>query len=192
MTSVDNRSGVGGLGHFGLLFAKALGASKVVAISRKREKEADARKMGADEFIATDEDKDWATKNAGSIDLIVSTVSSHKMPLGEYIGLLRIKGTFVIVGAPEDSLPGFNGFALIGKGAQMKGSAIGSPDDIREMLALAAEKNIQPWIQERPMKEANQATIDMEYVSSILPMPIRLHYNADIDTAKTWRATDTC
>ena len=71
--------GVGGLGHFGLLFAKALGASEVTAISRTREKEADTKKMGADKFIATDDDKDWATKNASSLDLIVCTVSSHKM-----------------------------------------------------------------------------------------------------------------
>lgn len=147
--------------------------------------------MGADEFIATDEDKDWATKNASSIDLIVSTVSSHKMPLQEYIGLLRIKGTFIIVGAPEDSLPGFNGFALIGKGAKMGGSKIGSPDDIREMLALAAERGIKPWIQERPMKDANQATVDMEYVSKIGSMLIYLTYSADNTTARIWRGTDT-
>lgn len=30
------------------------------------------------------------------------------------------------------------------------------------MLALAAEKKIQPWIQERPLKDANQTIIDME------------------------------
>lgn len=71
--------GVGGLGHFGVLFAKALGADKVVAISRKTSKREDVLKMGADLYIATDDEPDWATKYARSLDLIVSTVSSTKV-----------------------------------------------------------------------------------------------------------------
>jgi alcohol dehydrogenase (NADP+) len=46
--------GIGGLGHFGLLFAKALGADEVVAISRTSSKKEDSLKMGATKFIATD------------------------------------------------------------------------------------------------------------------------------------------
>lgn len=53
--------GVGGLGHFGVLFAKALGADKVVGISRKADKRDDVLKMGADEYVATSEDKDVST-----------------------------------------------------------------------------------------------------------------------------------
>lgn len=71
--------GVGGLGHFGIMFAKALGADRVVAISRKDNKREDALKLGADAYIATDDDKDWAQKNSRSLDLIVSTVSSSKV-----------------------------------------------------------------------------------------------------------------
>lgn len=153
--------GVGGLGHFGLIWAKALGAKKVVAISRTDTKKADALKIGADGFIAT-ADKDWSTKNANTLDLIVSTVSSPKMPLGQYLQLLRPHGTFVQVGAPEDELPGFSAFALIAKGASITGSAIGSPDEIRDMLKLVDEKKLKPWIEERPMKDANAAVVDME------------------------------
>lgn len=72
----------------------------------------------------------------------------------------------VMVGAPEDNLPQFNGFSLIAKGAQLKGSAIGSPEDIREMLALASSSKVKPWIQERPMSDANQATIVSTLASS--------------------------
>lgn len=49
--------GVGGLGHFGIMFAKALGADKVVGISRKADKRDDVLKMGADQYIATEDDK---------------------------------------------------------------------------------------------------------------------------------------
>lgn len=45
-------------GHFGVIFAKALGADKVVGISRKADKKDDVLKMGADEYIATSDDKD--------------------------------------------------------------------------------------------------------------------------------------
>jgi len=153
--------GVGGLGHFGLLWAKALGCDKVVAISRTSSKKEDAAKMGADHFIATDEDKDWAKKNERSLDLIVCTVSSPKMPIVQYLQLLRTNGQFIQVGAPEEAIPGFNMFALIAKGVKIGGSAIGSPKEIREMLDFAVKKNVHPFIQERPLKEANQAVIDM-------------------------------
>lgn len=71
--------GVGGLGHFGVLFAKAMGADKVVAISRKSGKAEDCLKMGADLYIATDDEPDWAAKHARSLDLVVCTVSSTKV-----------------------------------------------------------------------------------------------------------------
>jgi alcohol dehydrogenase (NADP+) len=71
--------GVGGLGHFGVLFAKALGTDQVVAISRKKGKAEDALKLGADLYIATDDDPDWAKNYARTLDLIICTVSSAKV-----------------------------------------------------------------------------------------------------------------
>jgi D-arabinose 1-dehydrogenase-like Zn-dependent alcohol dehydrogenase len=154
--------GVGGLGHFGVLFAKALGCDKVVAISRRRNKEEDARKMGADEYIATSEDEKWDRKHSRSLDLLISTVSSPDMPLSGYLRLLRTNGQFIQVGAPEDSLPAISAFALIAKGCKVGGSQIGSPKEIEEMLEFAAEKGVKPWIQERGMKQANPSVVDME------------------------------
>jgi alcohol dehydrogenase (NADP+) len=154
--------GIGGLGHFGLLWAKALGCDEVVAISRTRNKAADAKKMGADKFIATDEDDGWNRKHRRSLDLIISTVSSPKMPLSKYFQLLRTNGQFIQVGAPEDPIPSFSAFALIAKGCKMGGSSIGSPSQIREMLEFAVKHNICPWIQERPMKSANDCIIAMD------------------------------
>jgi alcohol dehydrogenase (NADP+) len=70
--------GVGGLGHFGVLFAKALGA-KVVGLSRRSDKKEDILKMGADEYIAMEEDEDWLKKNEKTFDLIINTISSTKV-----------------------------------------------------------------------------------------------------------------
>lgn len=154
--------GLGGLGHFAVMWAKALGADKVVVVSRSSAKKEDALKMGADDFIATGEDSDWATKNASTLDLIISTVSNTDMPLGKYLDLLRLDGTLVQVGAPDDGLPGFRGFPLILKRIKITGSMIGSPSDIRDMFQLAVDKNVRPWVEAIPMKDANKAILDME------------------------------
>lgn len=90
--------GVGGLGHYAIMFAKALGADRVVCISRKSNKKEDALKLGTDAYIATDEDGKWAAKNTRTLDLIISTVSSTKMPIADYIKLLRPSGTFIQLG----------------------------------------------------------------------------------------------
>jgi alcohol dehydrogenase (NADP+) len=69
--------GVGGLGHFAVLFAKAFGADEVVGISRRESKRADAINLGCDDYIATSDDADWVKKNSERFDLIISTVSSN-------------------------------------------------------------------------------------------------------------------
>ncbi|WPG98647.1 Hypothetical protein R9X50_00144000 [Acrodontium crateriforme] len=154
--------GVGGLGHFGLLWAKALGCTSITAISRTTAKKDDCLKMGATAFIATDEEEDWSTKYAKTVDLIVCTVSSHKMPLNDYLKLLRLRGTFIMVGVPEDSLPAIDLGTLTDRRAKIGGSTVGSRQQIREMLDLAVEKGVHPWINMYPMKDANKALIEFE------------------------------
>lgn len=67
--------GIGGLGHFAVLFAKAMGA-RVTAISRSESKKEDALKLGASEYVATGDDiKKTAEAHAGTLDLIVCTAS---------------------------------------------------------------------------------------------------------------------
>ncbi|KIW07804.1 uncharacterized protein PV09_01726 [Verruconis gallopava] len=154
--------GIGGLGHYGIIWARALGATTVVAISRSSTKRDEATKLGATGFIATGEDPDWATKHARSLDLIVSTVSSHDLPLSGYLSLLAPDGQFIQVGSPEDELPRFSAFHLIGKGAKLGGSCIGPPWEIKEMLEFAAKNGVKGWTEARPMSEANQVIVDQE------------------------------
>lgn len=84
------------------------------------------------------------------------------MPLPEYLSLLRIGGTLIQVGIPEDGPLSVPAASLVWSGVKLAGSLIGSPKEIREMLQLASEKNVKPWVTERPMSEANQAIVDME------------------------------
>jgi D-arabinose 1-dehydrogenase-like Zn-dependent alcohol dehydrogenase len=174
------------LGHFGILWAKALGAEKVFAISRRSNKREDAVRLGADEYFATEEDADWAEDLKMTLDLLICTVSSsqvwhtqfHKncrigpiagksilmmrqMPLESYLSCLRTDGCFVQIGLPEDKFPQFRAGLLASRSAKVAGSFIGAPHEIREMLQLAVDRKVVPWVTERPMKEANAAIIDM-------------------------------
>jgi D-arabinose 1-dehydrogenase-like Zn-dependent alcohol dehydrogenase len=84
------------------------------------------------------------------------------MPLEGYLGLLKTKGTYIQIGAPDGGeLPPINAFTLLANGIKVGGSAIGSPKEIEEMLQIAADKKIKPWINERPLKEANDVVQDM-------------------------------
>jgi alcohol dehydrogenase (NADP+) len=82
------------------------------------------------------------------------------MPLAEYVGLLATNGSFVQVGLPEDGVLNAP-VANLRRRLKMESSLIGSPNEIREMFALVAEKGIKPWIETVPMKDANKAIVDM-------------------------------
>ncbi|KAL8665673.1 MAG: hypothetical protein Q9168_007641 [Polycauliona sp. 1 TL-2023] len=154
--------GLGGLGHLGVLFAKAMGCERVVAFSRKGDKATDALALGADAYTATSEEEGWEEKYAGSLDLIICTVSDPRMPLSGYLGLLRPKGRFCQVGIPEEPMQGLDAMALVLNGTSISFSDSASPGNIREMLALAARKGIKAWTQKRPMEEVNEALKEME------------------------------
>ncbi|KAL5940707.1 hypothetical protein ACKVV1_008376 [Pyricularia oryzae] len=156
--------GVGGLGHFAVLFAKAMGADKVVGVSRRESKRKEVMSLGADDYIATEDEKDWEKHHRRSLDLIICTVSHTGMPLDKYLMLLKPNGILINVGVPEGgALPNLNAFTLVINAVSVGGSLIGSPSEIREMLEFVAEHNIKPLIETRPMKEANQAILDMEH-----------------------------
>lgn len=154
--------GIGGLGHFALLFAKAMGA-EVTAVSHSPSKKADAEKMGATHFIATgSEGPDVFKNHQNSLDLLICTTNDPRMPLDGYIQLLAPHGYLVFVGVPEEPIPQFRPGALIFKNAHLGGSLIGSPAVIRDMFEVVSKENVRTWIQEVPMNTVNQAVVDME------------------------------
>lgn len=84
------------------------------------------------------------------------------MPLNEYLGLLKFGGTYVQVGHPDDGKFQLGPGPMIRKKVTFTGSSIASPEDIREMMQLAVDKECQPWVEQRPMSEANQAMVDLD------------------------------
>ncbi|PRP87209.1 zinc-binding alcohol dehydrogenase [Planoprotostelium fungivorum] len=147
--------GIGGLGHFALLFAKALGA-EVTAISHSDHKREDAKKLGASHFIITGQEG-WDKDNKESLDLVICTTNDAKMPLESFLSLLTPGGVFVLVGIPEEPLPQIKPFSLIQRNVHLCGSLVGSPAEMKEMLELAATQNIKTWIEPYPMDKVNDA-----------------------------------
>lgn len=96
-----------------------------------------------------------------TFDILISTVD--KFPAGvsirEFLGMLYVHGKFISVGLPDvdQPLPAIHPFDVMMNGSLLGGSHIGSKEDMLEMLALAAEKGVKPWIQELPMKDAGKA-----------------------------------
>lgn len=141
----------GGLGHFGIMFAKALGA-EVWAISRSDAKKEDAIKLGADGFIATGAKKNWAEEHEFSFDMIVTTANSNEnFDLAQYLSLLDVHGKFVMVGlAPGDGQK-ISAFDLINNGCFIGASHLGSRKEMLQMLDLAAEKGLKSWSEKIPI-----------------------------------------
>lgn len=152
--------GIGGLGHFAVMFAGAL-AAEVTAISHSAEKKNDALKMGASHFLVTAE-QGWPAGHVRSLDLIICTTFAKSMPIAEYLSLLDIGGTMVYVGIPEQALPALPPTLMIGSNTALRGSNTGSKKEALEMLELAASMGVKSWIEEMPMSKCIEAIKMME------------------------------
>jgi uncharacterized zinc-type alcohol dehydrogenase-like protein len=145
--------GIGGLGHLGIQFAKAFGA-EVTAFSTSKEKEEEARSLGAHHFVNT-RDTSALKKLNGGFDLLLSTVGADQ-DWQSYVSALRPKGTLCIVGVPASALQ-LQAFPMIAGQRAVSGSPIGSPRDLHEMLDVAARHNIKAITECFPMAKAHEA-----------------------------------
>ncbi|MEN6625643.1 MAG: NAD(P)-dependent alcohol dehydrogenase [Candidatus Sumerlaeia bacterium] len=144
--------GLGGLGHIGIKLAHAMGA-EVTVLSHSARKEADARRLGADEFVAT---------SGGSLaslgrrfDLIVNTVSAN-LDWNMYMRMLKANGTMVILGIPCESIP-MNAFSLVSGGKCLAGSGMGGIPETQAMLDFCGAHNIVSDIETIPIQQVNEA-----------------------------------
>ncbi len=130
--------GLGGLGHMGVKFAASFGAD-VTVLSTSASKKEDALALGAHHFEIT-KDADTMKKLAGTFDFILNTVSAQH-DYNDYLNLLKLNGTMVVVGVPPHPSP-VQAFNLIGKRRSLAGSLIGGIKQTQEMLDYCAEHNI--------------------------------------------------
>jgi uncharacterized zinc-type alcohol dehydrogenase-like protein len=146
--------GLGGLGHMGLKFAKALGAD-VTLFTRTAGKEQEAYRLGADHVvISTDEKQMDAVKN--HFDFILDTVPNQH-DLNPYLTTLKRDGTHILVGLIEPIEPAIHSGKLVGGRKTVAGSLIGGIAETQEMLDFCAEHNIGCDVEMIDMQDINGA-----------------------------------
>ena len=130
--------GLGGLGHMGVKFAVAMGA-EVTVLSHSPGKQADAMAMGAHHFVST-KDPQNLTPLAKNFDLILNTVSAE-LVLNDYLNLLKLDGTLVVIGLPGKPYEVHAGTLLNGR-RSVSGSMIGGIPEMQEMLEFCSQHSI--------------------------------------------------
>lgn len=144
--------GLGGLGHMGLKFAVSFGA-EVTLISSSANKEKDARRLGAHNFLLST-DKPQMKKASGSFDVILNTVSANH-DYEDYLKLLDLDGKMIIVGLPPED-PRVSPFDLLKNRRSVIGSMVGSVKETQEMLDYCAAKGIGSDVE----------VINMDYINT--------------------------
>jgi propanol-preferring alcohol dehydrogenase len=147
-------SGVGGLGHVAVQYAKAMGLH-VAAVDLGPEKMALARKLGA-EITVDAKTQDPATEIqkqiGGAHGVLVTAVSI--IAFKQALGMLRRGGTCVLNGLPPGEFP-VSIFELVLNGNTIRGSIVGTRLDLEESLAFAAEGKVKPTIETLPLESIN-------------------------------------
>lgn len=146
--------GLGGLGHMGLKFAKALGA-EVTLFTRSPAKEDEARRLGADHVVLSTDTAQMKGVR-GQFDFILDTVPQQH-DLNPYLATLKIDGVHVLVGLVEPIEPTVHSANIIFGRRSIAGSLIGGMAETQEMLDFCAEHGITCDVEMIDIQDINHA-----------------------------------
>ncbi len=147
-------SGVGGLGHVAIQYAKAMGMH-VVAVDLGPEKMALAKKLGAELTIdakTQDPAREVQKQIGGAHGVLVTAVSTGAFK--QAIGMLRRGGTCVLNGLPPGEFP-VSIFDVVLNRYTIRGSIVGTREDLQEALAFVAEGKVKATIETLPLASIN-------------------------------------
>lgn len=147
-------AGLGGLGHVAVKLAAAMGA-EVTVLSRSPEKEADARRFGAGDFVLHG-DPDAMKPLAGTLDLVLVTIP-EPFDVNPFVKLLKRDGTVCVVGAIQPLATPTDTAGLTGQRRAVSGSILGSVDESAEMLDFCAANGITSDVEVIRLSEVNDA-----------------------------------
>jgi D-arabinose 1-dehydrogenase-like Zn-dependent alcohol dehydrogenase len=147
--------GIGGLGHLGVQYAAKMGFH-TVAIARGSDKEALARKLGAQHYIDSEAaDVAGELQKLGGAKVVLATVTNGPA-MAAAIGGLAIDGTLLIVGAAFEPIE-VSSLALIGGRKSIKGWPSGTAMDSQDTLDFSVLSGVRPMIETVPLAEAQAA-----------------------------------
>jgi D-arabinose 1-dehydrogenase-like Zn-dependent alcohol dehydrogenase len=147
--------GIGGLGHLGIQFANKFGY-QVAAISRGKDREALARKLGAHIYIDSSAiNAAQELQKLGGANLILATAPSSKAMTSLMDGLAK-NGTLLVVGASPDPIEPTPAQLIMGT-KRIQGWASGTAIDSEDTLRFAEYTGVRPMIEKFPLDKVNEA-----------------------------------
>jgi alcohol dehydrogenase, propanol-preferring len=149
-------SGVGGLGHIAIQYAKAMGLH-VAALDVSDEKLALARSLGA-ELAVNAKAPDAAARivketGGGAHGVLVTAVSVPAF--AQALKMVRRKGTVSLNALPPGEFP-TPIFDVVLKRITIRGSIVGTRKDLAEAIAFAAEGKVRAHIHKTKLEDVNQ------------------------------------
>jgi propanol-preferring alcohol dehydrogenase len=148
-------SGIGGLGHLAVQYAKAMGL-KVCAVDIDDGKLAHATRLGAEAVVnAKGGDPIEAVRSAtdgGAHGVLITAPSLGAFKQG--VGMTRKHGTCVLVGLPPGEFP-VPLFEVVANCITVRGSFVGNRADMAECLAFAAQGKVKADIEVQPLSAIN-------------------------------------
>ena len=149
-------SGIGGLGHIAVQYAKAMGFH-VGAVDVADEKLALAKSLGED-FTANASTEDPVAKviketGGGAHGVLVTAVS--RGAFSQALNMARRGGTVSLNGLPPGDFP-VSIFNLILNGITIRGSIVGTRQDLAECIGFAAEGKVKAKVATAPLEDINK------------------------------------
>ncbi len=154
-------SGIGGLGHVAVQYAKAMGF-QVAALDVDQAKLDLASEMGADVSVDcrnADAVKGLVKQTGGMHGVLVTAVSTTAF--SQAIGIVRRKGTVVLNGLPPGESPTPVMPAVL-KRNTIRGSLVGPREDLAEALAFAVQGKVEARVSVEPLEAVNDVFARME------------------------------
>lgn len=149
-------SGIGGLGHVAVQYAKAMGFH-VIAVDVDDTKLALASRLGADMLInpkTTDPAEEVQRSLRGAHGVLVTAASRPAFAQG--LAMLHKRGTMSLVGLPPRDFP-LPIFDVVLNAKTVRGSIVGTRKDLQEALAFAGEGKVRTVFEERALEDVNTA-----------------------------------
>ena len=147
--------GLGGLGHLGVQYARAMGF-EVMAISRGTDKEEFGRKLGAHHYMDSNR-KDFADAMArlGGAKVILAT-APHAKSISALVSGLGLEGCLLIVAAPFEPIE-IGAIDLLSRDARVQGWSSGTATDSADAMSFAVKHRVRPMIEKFPLSDASRA-----------------------------------
>ncbi|SEP77557.1 alcohol dehydrogenase, propanol-preferring [Solimonas aquatica] len=148
-------SGIGGLGHMAVQYAKAMGLN-VAAVDVADDKLELARRLGASVTVnaQTQDPVAYLKKEIGGAHGVLVTAVSPKA-FEQALGMVRRGGTISLNGLPPGSFP-LPIFDMVLSGITVRGSIVGTRLDLQEALQFAGDGKVRATVQTQRLENINQ------------------------------------